>query len=103
MHYQIDVVFILGMLDAFGVLTGIQMSEKRLRKLMLHLVLGSIMKHTDVPSDIFLMDLEVKDSNPLYQTFARILEQKFGLTASECQSAIHAFWAYPFELDEEFH
>ncbi len=75
-HYKL--AYALGQLEAFGALTGIALSEPRLRVLSIYLALGYLQARQQ-HHDLFV----AMGKNPLQKQVAKVLEQRFGLTEAE--------------------
>lgn len=94
-HFQLNCALMLGKFDAFGSLTGIEMNGDRIKKLMLLIVCGSIMRGSETNILDTVHELKVGESSSTREAFQLILEQQFGLNDAECQLCIRDFCSDP--------
>ncbi len=89
-YYQDALMYALGQRGAFGVLTGLALSPPRRRLAMLYLALGHLRarEHYDRINMAIIIDID----KGLQAEVARVLEQRFGLTAAEQSECIKHYW-----------
>lgn len=79
--YQRALAEALGRLDAFGSFTGLDLPSRTLRVLMLHLVYGHILAHTN--GQLRNLQVVLDDDLELQEAIWTVVEQRFGFLPGE--------------------
>jgi hypothetical protein len=92
--YQDELVYALGRLEAFGALTGFSLPPSRLHRWLVLLACGSIQAREHYGD--LLTQLQVNQE--LKEKVAQVLEQRFGFSKEEQQSALEHYAAAYFNV-----